>query len=154
MQNCVNHVSKRVLRDIFEFVGASEGTLWLLDNERQTLVPIWNSGPRAQELVGRHIQPLNAGLISLVCVSEQAICENGVYRNAGQDGTVDRKLGVLTCSMIAAPVRVRGAIVGVVSCVRLKPAEGDHPDPPPFGMEDLERVLAAVREWQTELEEA
>ena len=58
--------------------------------------------------------------MSLICVTEQAICENAVYQNAQQDPTLDRRLGVLTCAMIAVPLRFRDAIHGGVSCVRLK----------------------------------
>jgi GAF domain-containing protein len=124
-------------------IGADEGTLWLLDETKEALVPVWNSGPRAEEFVGKHRQPLSAGLISVVCLTEQALCENEVYRHAGQDTTLDRRLGVLTCSMMAVPLRVGGEVRGVVSCVKLKKNAGD-PDPAGFSQTDLEVLRAAV----------
>ena len=142
-----------ILESAFAAVAADEGTLWLLDEPQEALVPVWNSGPNAETFVGKHHQPLSAGLISLVCVSEQAQCENEVYRNVQQDPTLDMRLGVLTCAMIAAPLRIGGTIRGVVSCVRLKNG-ADAPDPAPFGPLDLTRVMEAVEKLGAALERA
>ena len=125
-------------------VAADEGTVWQLDEAGEALIPVWNSGRRASEFVGKHRQPLNAGLISLVCVTGQALCENSVYRHVGQDSTLDRTLGVLTCAMIVVPWLREGEIRGVVSCVKLK-SSPEAPDPAPFTAGDLARVVEAVR---------
>ena len=94
-----------VLTKAFSAVGADEGTIWLLDEKEEALVPVWSSGPYGERFIGAHRQPLTAGLMSLICVTEQGICENAVYQNAQQDPTLDRRLGVLTCAMIAVPLR-------------------------------------------------
>lgn len=141
-----------LLCEVFAVVGADEGTLWLLDEAQTALVPVWNSGPNAHRIVNHHRQPLNAGLVSLVCVTGQAICENGIYRNAGQDPTLDRHLGLLTCAMIAVPLHFRRAERGVVSCVKLKPATPSAPDPAPFSAADLARVTAAVRDLERQMD--
>ena len=135
-----------VLRNAFAAVGADEGTIWLLDEKQEALVPVWSSGPYGEHFVGIHRQPLTAGIMSLICVTEQALCENAVYQNAQQDPTLDRRLGVLTCAMIAVPLRFGDAIHGGVSCVRLKPADASAPEPPPFSAMDLAAVTDAVRE--------
>lgn len=136
---------ERELRPTFAAVAADEGTLWLLDEAGGALVPAWNSGPKASVMVGAENfrQPLTAGLISLACVTEQALCENDVYQNTQQDPTLDQRLGVLTCAMIAVPFREKGEIKGVVSCVRLK-ARADAPNPPPFTLHDVAQVTAAT----------
>ena len=55
-----------------------------------------------------HARMLGAqGIISMVYGNEQAFCENEVYRNADQDKTLDQKLNVLTCGMIAVPLAPR-----------------------------------------------
>ena len=138
-----------LLRQSFAAIGASEGTIWQLDETRAELVPIWNSGPNAKAFVETYRQPLSTGLISLVCVTEQALCENEVYRHAGQDPTLDRQLGVLTCAMIAVPLRLRGETIGVVSCVKLK-ADPEASDPPPFTAADLACVQEAVKNLDSE----
>ena len=61
-----------VLRKAFAAVGADEGTIWLLDENEEALVPVWSSGPYGERFVGIHRQPLTAGLMSLICVTEQA----------------------------------------------------------------------------------
>src|SRR5215467_4479283 len=48
---------------------ANEGTVWLLDQASEYLIPAWNTGPNANKLVGKFKQPLNAGLISMVLSS-------------------------------------------------------------------------------------
>ncbi len=125
-----------LLRAAIRETGADEGTLWLLDDEQRHLVPVWNSGERAAEFVGSFRQPLSSGLVSIACITGQALCENGIAHNAQHDNTLDRTLGVQTCAMVAVPVVSPRGILGVVSCVKLKhPAE--LPDPAPFGMEEL-----------------
>jgi len=143
-----------ILRNAFAAVHADEGTIWLLDEKQEALVPVWSSGPYGERFVGIHRQPLTVGLMSLICVTEQAICENAVYQNSQQDPTLDRRLGVLTCAMIAVPLRFRDAIHGGVSCVRLKPAAAAVPDPPPFSTADLALVTDAVREAERLIESA
>ena len=55
----------------FREARADEGTVWLLDESRKNLVPGFNSGARAADLVGKFTQPLNAGLICMVFAGEQ-----------------------------------------------------------------------------------
>ena len=143
-------VMRAVLTGGFQGVGADEGTLWLVDDAREQLVAAFNSGPHAGELAGRFKQPLTAGILSLVFASEQPICEREVYKNQQQDSRLDRQLGMLTSSMIAAPFYFAGQLRGVISCVRLKRAGSSEPDPPAFSaasigaVELMARVLARL----------
>ena len=124
----------------FEQVHAHEGTLWLLDDAREFLVPVWNSGPRAADFVGTFRQPLDAGLISLACITEQPICENQVCLNERQDPTLDRRLGLRTWSMIAVPLVFNEALRGIVSCVKLGQNANLDEAPAPFLPGDLRQV--------------
>ncbi|MGB8167428.1 MAG: GAF domain-containing protein [Chthoniobacteraceae bacterium] len=117
--------------------GAHEGTVWLLDPKQNWLVPRFNNGPNAASFVGHFRQSLQVGMISMVVATEQPICENEVHKNAQQDPTLDRKLGLATCSMLAVPLYVAGELRGVVSAVRLKPATPATPDPAGFSPRDL-----------------
>ncbi len=116
---------------------AHEGTVWLLDPTQNWLVPRFNNGPNAGSFVGRFRQSLQAGMISMVVATEQPICENEVHKNAQQDPTLDRKLGLVTCSMLAVPLYFAGELRGVVSAVRLKPAASTDSDPAGFSPHDL-----------------
>ena len=130
---------RALLWDGLNRIHAHEGAVWLLDPTRSFLVPRFNTGPNASEFVGRYRQSLNSGMISMVVATEQPICENDVQKNQQQDKTLDRQLGLRTCSMIAVPFYFTDEMRGVVSAVRLKAAD-DVNEPPGFGLEDLETL--------------
>jgi hypothetical protein len=132
-------------QDAFDSVGADEGTIWLADSKEENLVPSYNSGSRALSFVNQFRQPLARGLISLVFRNGQSFCENEVYRNAKQDPTLDKRLEVLTCGMIAVPFYFALEVRGIISCVKLK-ANEDAPDPSGFSPESIHRIerVAAV----------
>lgn len=116
---------------------AHEGTVWLLDHSRINLVPRFNTGPNASDFVGQFRQTLRAGMISMVVATEQPICENEVHKNQRQDRSLDQRLGLITCSMLAVPLYFAGEVRGVISAVRLKSAGSADPDPAGFSPEDL-----------------
>jgi len=128
----------------FAAAGAHEGTVWLLDEAGEHLVPAYNTGPHADRLVGKFKQPLNAGLICMVFVSEQPFVENDVWKNSQQSKLVDTALQTQTCAMIAVPFHFLGSCRGVVSCVQLKKAGSAEPDPPGFRAEHLASVHRAA----------
>jgi hypothetical protein len=103
----------------FSEAGADEGTVWLLDQAGEFLVPAWNTGPHAEKLVGKFKQPLNAGLICMVFSSEQPFLENEVWKNSRQSKLLDSMLEVRTNAMIAIPFYFLRACRGVISCVKL-----------------------------------
>jgi len=109
---------RREIHLAFAQVGASEGTVWLVDGD--ALVPAYNTGPNAQKMVNQFRQPLTSGLISMVFASEQPFLENEVFQNAKQDKSLDTSLNVQTYAMIAVPFYFLEACRGVISCVVLK----------------------------------
>jgi len=127
------------LTEAFIHIGAHEGTVWLLDEERTHLVPRFNNGPQAESFVGSYRQNLSSGMISMVVSTEQPICENDVHLNEQQDKKLDTALGVLTCSMVATPLYFGGELRGVISAVRLKPTR-EAAEPPGFSPEQLEQL--------------
>lgn len=141
-----DRIMRSLLAEGLKRIGAHEGTVWLLDHSRTNLVPRFNNGPNATNFVGAFRQSLKAGMVSMVVNTEQPICENEVHRNARQDRTLDRKLGLITCSMIVVPFYFVGELRGVISAVQLKPADTSIPDPPGFNDESLQslQLTAAV----------
>ena len=123
--------------------GAHEGTVWLLDDTGEHLVPAFNTGPDAPQLVGKFKQPLNSGLICLILASEQPFMENEVHKNASQSKLLDTRLKVRTHAMIAVPFHFIHACRGVISCVQLRRSDAD-PEPPGFRPEHLTRVQRAT----------
>ncbi len=109
----------QILRDIFQRVGASEGSVWLLDETQQFLVNAFNTGPRAAEVEIQLKLPISEGLLSMVLASEQAYLENEVYKHRRHSKLVDAKLGQVTLAMIAVPFYLLQQCRGVISCVHL-----------------------------------
>lgn len=117
--------------------GAHEGTVWLLDPTENFLVPRFNTGPHAENFVGVFRQPLQTGMISMVVVTEQPICENEVHKHARHDPRLDQQLGLVTCAMLAVPLYFSGQLRGVISAVKLKQAESTARDPRGFSPQSL-----------------
>jgi hypothetical protein len=110
---------KYLLHWLFRYVGADEGTIWLADAEGKNLVPAYNTGPHAKELVGVFRQPMGEGLVALVFVNGQSLLENEVYANADHSKRVDRALDQRTEAIMIVPVHFVGDLHGVISCVVL-----------------------------------
>jgi len=127
----------------FGDAGAHEGTVWLLDEAAEHLVPAFNTGPDAAQLVGKFKQPLNSGLICMVFASEQPFIENEVHKNASQSKLLDSRLKVRTHAMIALPFHFIHACRGVISCVQLK-RNGSDLEPPGFRPDHLTRLQRAT----------
>lgn len=106
---------------------ADEGTIWLIDPEGETLIPVFNSGPHAEKFIGKFRQSLRSGMISMVVATEHPICENEVHLNRQQDRTLDSELGVRTCAMIAVPFYFAGELRGIISAVQLRASETQEP---------------------------
>ena len=122
---------------------AHEGTVWLLDETRTFLVPRFNSGPNAKEFVGSFRQSLRAGMISMVVATEQPVCENEVRKNQQQDKSLDQKLGLATCAMLAVPLYFAGELRGVISAVQLQAGGSPEPEPPGFTVGNLATLQLA-----------
>ena len=136
---------RRTLERGFAEAGADEGTVWLLDQAGENLVPAFNNGPDAGKFVGHFKQPLNRGLICMVFASEQPFLENEILKNPRQSKALDHLLHVQTCAMIAVPFPLLRACRGVVSCVRLKKPEAPEPHPAPeFRPEHLSAIQQAT----------
>ena len=129
---------------ILRSIGAHEGTIWLLDEDRSVLIPRFNNGPNAANFVGHYRQSLRAGMISMVVSTEQPICENDVYKSKQQDGELDRRLSLLTCAMLAVPFYFAGELRGVLSAVQLKAVGSTAPEPPGFTPQHLESLQLAA----------
>jgi len=133
---------RQIIQRGFTEAGADEGTVWLLEQAGEFLVPAWNTGPHAEQLVGKFKQPLSAGLICMVFASEQPFLENEVWKNTRQSKLLDSMLELQTNAMIAVPFYFLRGCRGVVSCVQLNKAGA--PAGPGFRPEHLAHVQRAA----------
>ena len=145
---------RALVEDCFLAIGAHEGTVWLLDESRNYLIPRFNTGPNAASFVGRFRQSVRAGMISMIVSTELPLCENDVSKNQQQDKSLDEKLGLQTCAMLATPLYFAGELRGVISAVQLRSPGSSEPEPPGFSPQHLETlqrtatVLARLVEQQ------
>jgi hypothetical protein len=113
-----------LMREVFRSgvaeAGAHEGSIWLVDAAGEFLVPAVNTGPNAEQFVGKFRQPLTSGLICMVYASEQPFLENEVSKSPSQSKLLDSLLQVETTAMIAVPFYFLQACRGVISCVQLR----------------------------------
>ena len=145
----------KLLQESFERIKADEGSIWLLDQQKENLIAAYNSGSRSADIVGFSL-PVTRGIISLVVASEHPFVENNVYKNDKQDKALDKKLGKLTYAMIAVPFYFLNEVRGVISCVQLQDFEmkddkvvPTEPTPPGFRPAELntvQTVAAVVRD--------
>ena len=131
---------RQILEQGIKEAEAHEGTVWLVDAAEEFLEPAFNTGPRAEQIVGQFKQPLNSGLISMVFASEQSFVENDVSRNAQQSKLLDTQLRIKTQALIAVPFHFLNACRGVISCVQLKPTDQTSPPPPGFQSSHLAAI--------------
>lgn len=139
-----------VMTQQLQLMNADEGTVWVVDKQSTGLVPVWNNGPTAEKLLSSHRQPLGSGLISMVFATETTICESDVHHHKLHDSTVDRLTGSKTTSMVAVPWHCAGAVLGVLSAVKLV---RDDDSPPveenfrPEAVRQLSLAAAALGAW-------
>ena len=129
-ESIVDDTIQSVFSLSLEAASASEGTLWVADEEAGFLVPRYNTGPDSAALIKDYRHPLESGIIGTVFATQLAISESKVYRNQEHDPAVDQLLNKITVHLIAVPWFVGSEPVGIVSAVKLK-SEGED-DPPKF----------------------
>jgi hypothetical protein len=139
-RSLIDPLMGQVLRDGFGHAGADEGTVWLLDDACEHLVPAFNTGPKAAEVVGKFKQPLNQGVVCMVLASEQPFLENEVWKNSQHSKALDGLLGIQTQAMIAVPFYFLRACRGVLSCVKLKLPQRAEANPSGFRPEHLAHI--------------
>lgn len=136
----IDPLVRQILEQGIKDAGADEGTVWLVDAAEEFLEPAFNTGPRAEQIIGQFRQPLSSGLISMVFASEQSFIENEVSRNTQQSKLLDTHLHLETQALIAVPFHFLNACRGVVSCVQLKPTTAKSPAPTGFHTADLTAI--------------
>jgi hypothetical protein len=133
-----------LIREVFHTgvadVRAHEGTIWLVDEAEEYLVPAINTGPQAAKFVGKFRQPLSSGLICMVFANEQPFLENEVPKSPKQSKLLDSLLQVQTTALIAVPFYFLNTCRGVISCVKLAGRESATGDANGFALESLASI--------------
>lgn len=100
-------------------VQADEGTLWVVNAEKNALVAAYNHGPRRAEFELKATQSLSEGVISVAFRKDEPVADTGMFQHPQHSIKVDVKLGQYTVHELAAPFRLFGELLGVASAVQL-----------------------------------
>ena len=130
-----------LLRRSTNAAGSANAALWLVADN--SLAAVLGFGPHAKHFVGVYEQPLERGIISLVYVSGQAVCENAISSNPDHSPILDHQLGITSDAMVAVPVIALGEIVGVITCVHTRPADSSN-QASQFSAKDLHEMEFAA----------
>lgn len=141
--NFADKAAIAVFERSFGAAGADEGTIWLVDRTEEVLIPVFNTGPQAEEIL-KWRQPLDRGIIGMVFSTQQAFCENEMSRNPAQDRTIGKVVGFEIESMIAVPLNFARECRGVVSCVVQAHSDKTGVEPRRFNGESLREVSLAA----------
>jgi len=110
-------------------INAHEGTIWVADQARKNLIPVFNSGESAKEIVFEFKQPIHQGIISMVYATEMPFLEQDISGNSQHDKTLDRRLNFETQCMAVAPLYFASEIRGVISVVNFEQKEPEQTMP-------------------------
>jgi len=120
---------RRLLSEAAEAVSAPGAALWLISDDGQGMEGAVSSGA-ASDVIESASVPVSQSVVGTVA-------SNGLATSIGPDDfhnpSIDELTGLHTRAMVAAPVLVRGKIVGVVSAIN--PNGGGL-----FSAGDLERI--------------
>jgi len=141
--NFADKAAIAVVERSFRAAGADEGTIWLVDHKQEVLIPVFNTGPQAEEILKRR-QPLDRGIIGMVFATQQPFCENEVSRNPAQDRTIGESVGFEIESMVAVPLNFARECRGVISCVIRGHSEKAGSNPRRFTGDSLQEVSLAA----------
>lgn len=103
----------RFLRETCGALNGSEATFWSLSADRGQLDGAANFGP-SESIIENAVVPVGQSSIGMVATTEMPIVLGAHERlYAG----IDEATGTPTRGMVAAPVRIHGQVVGVLSCI-------------------------------------
>ena len=114
-----------------DIVNADRCSVWMLDNETQTL---WTKVAHGVDFIRI---PSNSGIVGKVIAHAQAKIINDVYANADFNRSVDEETGYKTNSMMVLPIyNSADKVVGAMQVINKKDAGG-------FSQEDLRHLRLA-----------
>ena len=79
----------KLLKDTFARISADEGSIWLLDQEKQNLVVAFNSGPDTDKIMGFK-QPTSKGIARMISSPRKMIC-GGAERSSRRRAIITRE---------------------------------------------------------------
>ncbi|SFR02828.1 HD-GYP domain-containing protein [Desulfoscipio geothermicus] len=115
-----------VLDQVMNLFGAEAGTLWLLTDERDAVIPLVARGPKADSLRGLKLKR-GEGLAGQVIETRQPVLVEDVTKDARWAGRFDSDTGFVTRSMLVVPLIAKeGRVMGSLQLINKKTGELFH----------------------------
>jgi adenylate cyclase len=124
-----------VMEGVTEVLEVESSAILLWDQRRRRLVFVTVAGPKERELMELDV-PLEGSVAGWVVQNEQAVIINDVQTDQRHFRGADAHTGLVTRTLIGAPVKVRGKVIGVLEAMNKRSGA-------PFDEADL-RLAQAV----------
>jgi PAS domain S-box-containing protein len=129
----LQQVVEQSLEAVTETIGAEDASIWLWDEEREGWLVCRAAFHQGQSLAPVNLRlPSGQGIAGWVAQEGESIVIGDTADDPRFFPGIDEQTGFRTTALIAVPLRVRGAVVGVLEVVNKR--RGD------FGAEDLALV--------------
>jgi len=115
----VSSEARELLTQTLKHIRAHEGSIWIVDKEKDQLVICHNTGPKAGAMTNVIIQPLSTGLVSECFKEGKSLHHKGLFRHRKRSDVVDTELEQKTHQQISVPFHISDKICGVISAVQL-----------------------------------
>jgi adenylate cyclase len=125
-----------VMEGITEVLETESSAILLRDRRRQRLVFVTVAGPKERELMEIDV-PLEGSIAGWIIQNEEAVIVNDVQSDPRFFPGADARTGLATRTLIGAPVKVRGKVIGVLEVINKR-------DGAPFDEADLQLAQAVA----------
>jgi GAF domain-containing protein len=129
----LNRLLNRIVYEAVRIVDAVDGSLLLVDEEKQELVFVAVRSDMKEQLLGHRI-PLDTGIAGWVVRHQEPVIANDVRQDERFSSLVDQKIHFTTHSLLAVPLVSRKQMLGVIELVNKYSDE-------PFNDRDVETLL-------------
>lgn len=123
---------EQIVQAAMHVLNARAGSLYLVDEDSETLVWEVALGERAAQLVGQRI-PLGQGVAGWVAATGQAIAVSDVQSDPRWAQEIGRAVGYMPQTMLAVPLIVQDRVTGVLQLL-------DRDGGSPFSAADMETL--------------
>ena len=112
----------RILASALAVIGSSDGSLLLIDNDKNELVFVVVHGSVGKELINHRI-PLGQGIAGWVAKNGRAVIIPNVRADPRFSAAVDKDFGFNTRSLLCVPINMINRTMGVIQAVNKNDGE-------------------------------
>ncbi len=112
----IKQVLATIIQEIQDLLKAERAAVLLRDAASDDLVFAAAAGENSEKLIGTRL-PINHGIAGWVARERQSALVQEAYQDPRFWGSADAQTGYLTRSVVAVPIKYRGAVWGVIEAI-------------------------------------